>query len=250
MPTIPTTPSTVQEAYWDDRFNPIVVLEMRKAVRSSMLTGMFLICLAIFTYQSCTAMANLGGDQIDTQQGKELFWSIHLLLSAVGALFIPGYLGFQTALERDGGDSDLCLMTALTPAKYLWGKQQIALVLGMLVWSAGAPFLLFACLLGGVGIDLVVWSIAGNLMVLLAMTQVAICVGVIPVHIVVRLFLSGPAMAVGMFFLTFCKLSMSPSDIVTEIRFALVIILGCSSVWIVGALINHEVLHQRIRIRR
>jgi hypothetical protein len=187
--------------------NPVVIKELRQAVRSQALTGMLLLLLAMLFLAS---VASLNRPDILTgeasEMGQGMFIACLVVLTISGLLFVPLYTGIRLALEKHR--SDLMFFTPLPVTSLVHGKLLSGMCLAGLFLSVCMPFMAFSSLLRG--LDLV--TIMTVLLLLSGVIGVAvlaaIAVAVLPVHIYLK-SLFGLAFSVGLvvvcgFLLLFC----------------------------------------------
>jgi hypothetical protein len=162
--------------------NPVVVKELRQAVRSWAVTGMlmlFLVVLFITTVvflieESFQLSSNL-------QVGGEIFLSFMTILAAASILFIPLYTGIRMAAERQENNNDLLYISTLSPLRIIWGKFICGAYITLLFFSACMPFMAFTNLLRGVDLPTVFFVLAYLFVVVCAANQLAIFVACLPV---------------------------------------------------------------------
>ncbi|MFO0878545.1 MAG: hypothetical protein U0840_14490 [Gemmataceae bacterium] len=155
----------------DDRLNPIVVKELRQAVKSRMVVGILILFLGLQLFllgtsllvreargQSSAIDWNAGNSIFQVQQGI-LLWTIMIL--------VPVYASIRLGAERSDHNVDLMFISTLRPTSIIWGKFFAASVLGLLIFSACAPFMTFTYLLRGIDIPTILLVLGIDL---LAMT--------------------------------------------------------------------------------
>ncbi len=130
-----------------DGVNPIVVREVRRALRGNFLPAAFVnvqvLCLFV-------AMPTGQGD------GKELLTGMLYILALLGGIVLP-ILSVQWVWEeRRSGTFPVLLLTRLGVPRLFWGRFASGMVPFVLTLSATLPFVAFAYLLGGIGIGTVV----------------------------------------------------------------------------------------------
>jgi hypothetical protein len=134
----------------DDRLNPIVVKELRQAVRhhgALGLIGVFLVAQLVML-----AVAIGFSDGREVQMGREIFSLFSHALTGALVLGVPLYAGARLLGECVGEQFDEFRLPGLSFARIFWGKTLSALVLDALVLSVMGPFA-YACTLMR-GIDL------------------------------------------------------------------------------------------------
>lgn len=171
-----------------DVLNPIVIKELRQAVRSNFLVVTLVLFLSIqllivglfLTNESLSSSFNAG---------RDIFGVLLFILLATCLLFVPAYTGIRLAIERSVGNVDLLFITTLRPWSIIWGKFLVALVLTVLLYSAGMPFIAFTYLLRGIDLPSIFSLMAINFIVVAAGIQCAILIGALPVKWVSKLIL-------------------------------------------------------------
>jgi len=135
--------------------NPILLKELRQAVRSRFITVsycLFLLLLVMVTggvlWSRTSAMLADPGAMLGA--GRGLFQALFAPLSLVCILFVPAYTGIRLAAELGTGNMDLQFVTRLTPGAVLRGKLLCGIALGSLMVSAALPFLTLTFRLGGI----------------------------------------------------------------------------------------------------
>lgn len=145
-PTIPTPP----RRSWSDRLNPIVVKEVRQAMRGRYFRVLFWVTLTCAVVIALTVVAfNASGDQ-GGPDGREVFIVIVAVLAVAVHAFVPFSAFLATSAEWDENTWDLLVISNLRPRQIVTGKLLSAVIQAVLFYSAFAPFLVFAFLLNGV----------------------------------------------------------------------------------------------------
>ena len=138
----------------DDRSNPIVVRELRQAVRSKMVS---IALLLLLLGQMIVLLAGSGGGEVSRGRpaGREIFLVIWYILSFVVIVLIPLYAHARLASERSEDNVDLMFITRLGPVSIVWGKFCSTMLLVLLAYGATAPYMMFAYMLRGLDLLLV-----------------------------------------------------------------------------------------------
>lgn len=136
----------------DNLFNPIIVKELRQAVRGRFL-GIVLILFLIVEIIVLT----LGITNSTTILGSELTSFLLGVLLFVCILMIPGYMGFKLVREHADNSNELLYITTITPQTIIRGKLGAALMQVVLFYSVCAPFIGFAFFLRGTDLFTVFW---------------------------------------------------------------------------------------------
>ncbi len=175
---------------FDDSLNPIVVKELRQAVQSRFVVIALLLFLAlqllVLGMWILFRMERQPSDVMDFGGGREVFAVLHGIMLGTCMLFIPLYAGIRLAAERSDTNVDLLFVTALKPRAIIRGKLFAAVVLLLLIFSACAPFLAFTYLLRGIDIPTILIVLACDFLAVVAGTQLAMFVAVVPAPRVVK----------------------------------------------------------------
>ncbi len=161
--------------------NPIVVKELRQAVRGWTALVMFLLYLVVQLVVVGIMLMSVA-EQIwsESPVGAKVFLAVQIQLAITIVGLLPLYAGTRLFLERSDVNLDLMFITPLRPVWLVLGKLLAALVLGLLFFSASAPVMTMAYFLRG--LDLFYAGILLGLDVLAMMTavQAALFVAAIP----------------------------------------------------------------------
>ena len=152
-----------------DRLNPMLVREVRQALRSRVFGVTFQATLLGALAASLIAFAG-NADVLEYQEvGASFLHHYSMVLMACLCFVVPAAL-FGSLRSELGDTHDVLIVSTLTPAMIVIGKLQAGLVHMGLYYSAVAPFICLTYLLGGV-------SVPGILMYLLISfcTSLAIC---------------------------------------------------------------------------
>jgi hypothetical protein len=166
--------------HWE--LNPIVVKELRQAVRSWAVTGtlfLFLVvlfCSAVifFVTQSFEITAN-------QRLGAEIFSMFSIILTAASLLFIPLYIGVRVASERQESNLDLLYISTLTPGRIIRGKFFCGVYVAVLFFSACMPFMTFTNMLRGIDLPSVFFILLCLFLAVCCAVQVAIFLACLPI---------------------------------------------------------------------
>jgi hypothetical protein len=162
---------------WRDwELNPIVVKELRQAVRSWAVTGMLLLFLVVLFAASLSFLA-MGGDDLETALGSQMFSAFTVILAIASVLFIPLYMGIRVASERQENNPDLFYISTLTPARIIRGKFLCGVYMAVLFFSACMPFMAFTNLLRGVDLPTIFFILFCLFLVVCAANMIAIFLG-------------------------------------------------------------------------
>ena len=174
----------------DDRVNPIVVKELRQAVKSWFIVGLLMLLLSVLTLiqllwvMSSTDLGSTSGDG-----GRELFLVFQGTLLAIALLGLPVYTGVRLAAERASATSDLLYVTTIRPWSIVWGKLAAGVAVTALVFAACAPFMIVTYLLRGIDPPTILFVLGLDFAVVLSGLVLAIFLGALPVGIGMKVFL-------------------------------------------------------------
>ena len=177
--------------------NPIVVKELRQAVRSWAITGMLLLFLSILFFVTVGFLLGQSFSVNANQAlGREIFQFFLPVLSMVGFFFIPIYVGGRLTAERQDGNVDMLYITTLPPARIIRGKLLCGTYLIVLFFSVCAPFMVFTNLLRGIDLPTVFVLLAIAFLMSILSLQAAIFLSCLPASKGLKMIVGIPA---GMF---------------------------------------------------
>ncbi|MGY8674765.1 MAG: hypothetical protein ACKVHO_19505 [Verrucomicrobiia bacterium] len=164
-----------------NELNPVVIKELRQAVRSWAITGMLLIFLVIMFIATivyfvssnfAVSMSNsLGLDLVIFYTGCLIFFCLVL---------VPLYLSIRLATERQGANLDLLYITTLPPGQIIRGKMYTGIYIAFLLGSATLPFVVLTNLLRGVDLPSIALVMAGLSVVTVVVLQISIFIACLP----------------------------------------------------------------------
>ena len=161
--------------------NPIVLKELRQAVRSWAVTGMLLLFLTVLFI---TSLAFLVGQSFDVnenmQLGGSMFSAFMVILTIASVFFIPLYAGVRVAAERQDNNPDLLYVSTLSPTCIIRGKFLCGAYMTLLFFSTCMPFMAFTNLLRGVDLPTVFFILFYLFLVVCTANQMAICLACLP----------------------------------------------------------------------
>ena len=169
----------------DDAMNPIVVKELRQAVRSRFVAGILLLLLLIqlvgmgivLLTTSTMSIANMSAA---LRAGRSMFHFLMIVLSSTCILFVPAYVGIRLAMERWDDKLDLLFITTIRPSSVIRGKLLAGTVTTVLLFSSSLPFMSFTYLLRGVDLPSVFVVLALVFLVVVVAIQVAMFLAALP----------------------------------------------------------------------
>lgn len=174
----------------DDRMNPIVVKELRQAVKSRFVVSVMMLMLVLLMIILASVLLMQDGRRgIDEDAGSDLFLVFQSILLATCMLFVPVYVGVRLAAERSSATSDLIYVTTIRPSSIIWGKLLAGMVVTALIFSACAPFMVITYMLRGIDLPTILFILGLDVLIVLAATQLAIFLGTMPIGWPVKAFL-------------------------------------------------------------
>ena len=161
--------------------NPIVIKELRQAVRSWAVTGMLLLFLTVLFITSLVFLVAQSFDvNADQQLGGSMFSAFMVILAGASVFFIPLYVGARVAVERQENNPDLLYVSTLSPTRIICGKFFCGAYMALLFFSACMPFMAFTNLLRGVDLPTVFFILFCLFLVVCAANQIAIFLACVP----------------------------------------------------------------------
>jgi hypothetical protein len=161
--------------------NPIVIKELRQAVRSWAVTGMLLLFLTVLFITSLIFLVTQSFDvDVNMQLGGTMFSAFMVILAGASVFFIPLYVGIRVATERQENNPDLLYVSTLSPARIIRGKFLSGAYMALLFFSACMPFMAFTNLLRGVDLPTVFFILFYLFLVVCAANMVAIFFACLP----------------------------------------------------------------------
>lgn len=160
-----------------DRTNPIVVKEIRQAVKSKTFIGLYdvalLVCLAI----SLIACGSYAQQDPTKAMGDNVFYALLACLWIAGVLLMPLLAFHGMSSERTDNAYDLLNVSGLSPGRIVRGKL-LALILELsLIYSAFVPFMAFAFFLRGIDVPEMLGHIAVSFIAAVFMLMFALAAG-------------------------------------------------------------------------
>jgi hypothetical protein len=170
--------------------NPIVIKELRQAVRSWAVTGMLLLFLTVLFITSLVFLVTQSIDgNVNLQLGGSMFSAFVAILTGASLCFIPLYIGVRVTMERRENNSDLLYVSTLSPARIIRGKFFCGAYMALLFFSVCMPFMAFTNLLRGVDLPTVFFILTYLFLVVCAVNQVAIFFACVPASLPLKILL-------------------------------------------------------------
>ncbi|MCP4155709.1 MAG: hypothetical protein GY757_48740 [bacterium] len=142
---------------FDSMLNPVLVKDIRSWLRSKKFMAVFFLALGItqlVTFQYII-MATTA-----TDTGRPLYTMLLSGLALILAGILPYLMQERFSEELSSRSIELSLITAITPGQLVRGKILSGLAASLLFFSAVAPSLTIAYMLGGIAPGLVLYSMA------------------------------------------------------------------------------------------
>ncbi|HXT11784.1 MAG TPA: hypothetical protein VN873_09490 [Candidatus Angelobacter sp.] len=169
--------------------NPIVVKELRQAVRSWAVTGtLLLFLLVLFCSAVMFFVTQSFGVSTNQRMGAVIFSTFSVILTGASLLFIPLYVGVRVAAERQESDLDLLYISTLTPQRIIRGKFFCGAYVAILFFSACMPFMTFTNLLRGVDLPSIFFVLLCLFLAVCCAVQVAIFLACLPISRLLKIF--------------------------------------------------------------
>lgn len=159
---------------FDDRLNPILVKEMRQALRGRYFRALFWLTLGMATLLGLSIVARAGISGDTSAVGKVFFLAMYGCLSAAVHAFAPFSAFLSTSAEWDENTHDQLVLSNLRPRQIVYGKLLSTLIQALLYYSTFGPFLVFAFLLSGVDLRAVGVMLATSMAACTALTLLGI----------------------------------------------------------------------------
>lgn len=132
-----------------DWCNPILVKEVRQALKSRAFVATFLLLLLGSWLISAFGLL-AAGPSVEYGSVGQAFFTFYFGVLCVALGIVVPYGAFRSLLnERDDNTYELLSITALSPGQIVRGKWACAIVQTLLYYSAIAPFIAFTALLQG-----------------------------------------------------------------------------------------------------
>lgn len=171
-----------------DAVNPIVVKELRQAVKGKFVTVMLLILLLIQLAAIAIYVLTVDPTREDFRAGRDMFMILHGMMLGIGLLFVPAYSAIRLAAERADTNVDLLFITTLRPVSIIFGKVFCALVISALIFSACLPFITFTYFLRGIDLPSIFVVLVMDFLVVLAFSLLAIFTACLPTNRILKVF--------------------------------------------------------------
>ncbi|MGA1869855.1 MAG: ABC transporter permease [bacterium] len=183
-------------------FNPIMVKELRQAVRSRFVTNLLMVFAFLLLIPCWMCLSDAAGKPINFNAGRELFYTLFGILTFVSLQFVPIYTAVRFALERSRGNMDLLFITTLTQSAIIRGKLLVGMIITILLFSICMPFMVFTYLLRGIDIPSMIVLLSALFLIITVSTGMALLIASIPAGKIFRIILGIPSL-IFLWYLTF-----------------------------------------------
>ncbi len=181
--------------HWE--LNPVVVKELRQAVRSWAVTGTLLLFLLLLFCSAVIFFVTQSFDgSTEHRMGAGIFAWFSMILTGASLLFIPAYIGVRVAAERQENDLDLLYISTLKPSRVIRGKFFCGVYVAVLFFSACMPFMTFTNLLRGVDLPSIFFILLCLFVIVCCAVQVAIFLACLPISKLLKILIGIGAMVV------------------------------------------------------
>ncbi len=159
-----------------EKVNPVLVKEVRAALRGRTFAIGFVVVLALAFVGSLIAL--IAGDSAASGTGGGFYLGAVTGVFALGAYgLVPFSAMASMNAEHDDGAIEQLQLSGLSTDQIVFGKLGGALVLAALIYAAFLPFLAFATLLPGVDLLGVLSGVAGSFAGTITFSAVGILIG-------------------------------------------------------------------------
>lgn len=175
-----------------DWANPIVVKELRQAVRSRSLVGtitLFLVlqivCVGVVLATTALETAVSGSPAL-VSAGRTMFQSLFVVLLLATMLMVPAMTSMRFASENQKDNVDLLFITAISRSAIIRGKLWAACVLTLVIFSTCLPFMAFSYMLRGIDLPSIFITLLFAYVVSVMVNQMAILAGALSTNKILR----------------------------------------------------------------
>ena len=162
-----------------ERTNPVLVKEVRSALRGRTFAGGFIFVLVLALVASTIAMIVETTVPGNMPSGLGYLTAIAVVFGLGAHGLVPFTAMASMSGEHDEGSLELLQLSGVSPARLVLGKLGAAAVQAALIYAAFLPFLSFAFLLQGVDLVLLVASTLASFVGSIAFSALAIFLGAV-----------------------------------------------------------------------
>lgn len=169
LPTLDSFPEQ-----FADRFNPVLVKEVRQFLKNKHFGVTFLLLL-LFAWLFSFLFVLRDANAIAMGEQGPLFFSVYFRVLMLPLCFIvPMFVYHSVAEEFQEHTFDMLAITLMSPQQIAGGKMQCSIVHMMIYYSAIGPFLAFTYLLRGINILTILFYLLVSFFVSIAICLLAI----------------------------------------------------------------------------
>ena len=134
----------------DDRMNPMVVKELRQAVRGRFVP--LLLCLLLLILMITMSIFFASSADTNSSPGFEMMLSFLAIFMLASVIMIPLFVGIRLGMERSEENLDLLYVTTLPARRIIAGKLLAGIIVSGVLLFAALPFMTLTFLLRGIDI--------------------------------------------------------------------------------------------------
>ena len=220
----------------DDRLNPVLVKEVRQALRGKQFRSSFTFTLVISVIVAVTIVLGAADRASWTPIGPPFFIGIFACLTLAVIGFVPMAAYQAMGSEWDENTYDMLSLSHLRPRHIVLGKLLAAGVQALLYFSIFGFFSVFTFLLGGVDPSLVAVAIPMLALSSLALSSLAVALSSLSQKRAVRVVLM-VVLAAALVGVVFGSIGMVASSIETSLDFSLPEVRAALSAMLVSAFV-------------
>jgi len=136
--------------HFADRLNPMVIKELRQAVRGNAVMGIVYAFLAVQVFVFGFESMQIDASDFNAAAGQDLFLTIAAVMLLTLLVAVPVYAGVRVHIERVTEHLTMVQLTGMGFRKIFWGKFWSAMMVDLLILSTMLPFAFAAVLLRGI----------------------------------------------------------------------------------------------------
>jgi hypothetical protein len=163
----------------DDHLNPVVVKELRQAVRSRFVSILVIVFLVLMVTILGLFLININPDR-SNNVGRGAFLTILGFLQVATMIFVPGFVASRLSQERTSGDLGLIFATALPAGAIIRGKLLSGMMIALLLYSIATPFMTFTYLLRGIDLPTIFIFVGLSFLMVAPAVQYALLIACLP----------------------------------------------------------------------
>jgi len=171
----------------DDMLNPILVKELRQSTNGNFFRFTLIgLTMLILVSISLSIVWNNNSGLARLKWGKEIFDTIHGMLTFCVYLLVPLWICCKFTVERANNTMELLYASTIIPPQLILGKYLMSIVIAVQLYSICVPFMAICYLLRGVDVFTITVAVIRSFILFLPISQAALFVGAISVSIYVK----------------------------------------------------------------